>query len=181
VGKVIYYVAMSVDGMIADPDGGVGWLEAFEGPEHYGYEAFYGRLGALVMGSGTYEWFLKAGVSWPYAGLEAVVMTRQEFPQPPGGSVRFAAGSPDAIVRELKAKHDKDIWLVGGGRLAAAFAERELIDEYALTTIPIVLGGGVPLLGPLPRTARRQSLALVELRSFADGVLHVRYVVQPPP
>jgi dihydrofolate reductase len=181
MGNVIYYLAMSLDGKIADPEGGVEWLEGFQPPEAYGYAAFYEGLGAMVMGAGTYEWFLNAAVDWPYQGLEAVVMTGREWPQPPGGRVRFASAAPGEVVGSLKAAHAGDIWLVGGARLAAAFAEQDLIDEYAITIIPVVLGAGIPLLGPRPGLSHLQSLALVEHRVYPDGVLHLRYAVHRPP
>ncbi len=178
MGSVIYYVATSVDGMIADVEGRVGWLEPFErSGEDYGYRAFLSHVGALVMGSGTYEWLLKAGIDWPYAGIEAVVMTGRRLPQPPGGQVAFDAGDPGEIVRVLKARHQKDIWLVGGGRLAGAFAERDLVDEYDLTIVPVVLGAGIPLLASRQGPAVARPLTMVEHQAYPSGAIRARYIV----
>jgi dihydrofolate reductase len=178
MGSVIYYVAASVDGMIADTEGGVGFLEPFErSGEEYGYEAFLGHVGAVVMGSGTYEWLLEAGVDWPYSGIEAVVMTGRRLPQPKGGHVAFAAGDPGEVVRALRARHAQDIWLAGGGKLAAAFVEGDLVDEYDLTIIPVVLGAGIPLLARRPGPANARRLVLVEHQAYPSGVIRMRYVV----
>ena len=87
---VVYYVAMSVDGMIADTEGGVGWLQPFQGSgDDYGYDAFCRKVGAVVMGARTYEWILHAGIDWPYYGVEAVVMTSRSLLQPAGATSSF--------------------------------------------------------------------------------------------
>jgi dihydrofolate reductase len=175
VGKVIYYLAMSVDAMIAAPGGDLDWLLKFDSTgEDYGYKEMVAGLDALIMGAGTYEWILRAGEEWPYDGLDAIVMTSRPLPQPKGGSVRLTTEAPADLVRSLKEKYEKNIWLVGGGKLAAAFAAEDLIDEYDLTLIPVVLAAGIPLLEPAP-VALTQSLRLVDHQVFPSGVVRLRY------
>jgi dihydrofolate reductase len=175
VGKVIYYLAMSVDAMIAAPSGDLGWLLKYEhSGEDYGYKEMVAGIDALVMGAATYEWILNAGEAWPYEGLDAVVMTTRALPQPKGRTVRFTSEAPADLVRSLKAKYEKNIWLVGGGKLAATFAASDLIDEYDLTLIPVVLGAGIPLLEPAAASLQ-QSLALVGHQVFPSGVVRLRY------
>ena len=175
MGDVIYYLAMSVDAMIAGPGGDLEWLLKYESSgEDYGYKELLAGLDALVMGAGTYEWIVDHGEAWPYEGLDAIVMTTRTLPQPAGGAVRFTAEPPADIVRSLKAKHQKNIWLAGGGKLAAAFAAADLIDEYDLTLIPVVLGAGIPLLQPASATLQ-QRLTLVDHQVFPSGVVRLRY------
>ena len=174
MGKVIYYVAMTVDGLIAGPGGDLSWLLQYEHGEDYGYDDLIKGIDALIMGAATYEWLLDRGEPWPYKGLESFVMTTRTLPQPLGGTVRFTAQEPASLIAELKAKHAKNIWLVGGGKLATAFAEADLIDEYDLTVIPIVLGAGIPLLAPAPG-AREHWLSLVDHQAFSSGAVRLRY------
>lgn len=175
MGSVIYYLAMSVDGLIAAPGGDLEWLLKYDSTgEDYGYKDLVAGLDALIMGAGTYEWLVNRGEEWPYEGLESIVMTTRTLPQPKGGTVRFTAEAPADLVRSLKAKHAKNIWLVGGGKLAAAFAAAGLIDEYDLTLIPVVLGAGIPLIAPAARSLQ-QTLALVDHQVFPSGVVRLRY------
>ncbi|MGE5601628.1 MAG: dihydrofolate reductase family protein [Nitrososphaerales archaeon] len=175
MGQVIYYLAMTVDSLIAAPGGDLGWLLEYEhSGEDYGYNEMLQGVDALIMGAGTYEWLLNSGQQWPYEGLDAIVMTSRTLPQPPGFSVRFTNEAPADLVRSLEAKHEKNIWLVGGGKLAAAFADADLIDEYDLTLIPVVLSAGIPLLEPAS-TARQQKLALIDHQVFPSGVVRLRY------
>lgn len=175
MGKVIYYLAMSVDGLIARPDGDLDWLESFEhGSEDYGYETLLKRLDALIMGAATYEWLLAKDIEWPYGDLDSIVMTRRPLPQPRGGAVRFTSEQPAELMRSLRERYQKDIWLVGGGKLAAAFAAADLIDEYDLTIIPVILGAGTPLLEPVAGAPLRW-LTLAERRDFPSGVVRLRY------
>lgn len=181
--KVIYYVAMSVDGMIAGPGGDLGWLHDYDhSGEDYGYQELAAGLGASIMGASTYEWVLAhAGEDEPSEDdTESVVMTRRILPQPKHGTVRFTAESPTEVVAGLKAKHQKDIWLVGGGKLAAAFAAAGLIDVYDLTLIPVVLGAGIPLVEPAARGIV-QTLKLVEHKTYPSGVVRLKYAKTSPP
>ena len=177
MGNVIYYVAMTIDAMIAAPGGELEWLLKYDHGEDYGYNDLIGSLDALIMGAATYEWLLNRGEKWPYENLESIVMTTRTLPQPSGGTVRFTAQEPASLVSELRARHEKDIWLVGGGKLAAAFAEADLIDDYDLTLIPVVLGAGIPLLHPAVASLL-QSLTLVDHQAFPSGVVRLRYA--PP-
>lgn len=135
--QVIYYVAMSLDGFIAADDGSVGWLESIPTTaQDLGYDSFFETVGAVVMGSVTYEQILDFG-AYPYPNVESVVMTARQLAQPQGGKVTFSQEPVDAVIRSLKARHEKHIWLVGGGKLAAVADDAGLIDIYDLTvTLP---------------------------------------------
>lgn len=169
--RIVYSVASSLDGVIADSDDGLDWLlqfgfEAFQ--EHY--DRFLETVGAVVMGSTTYEFVRREG-AWPYE-LPAWVLTSAERPQPEGGEVRFASG---ALAELLPAIRDsaggRDVWVVGGGGVAAGFAEIGALDEMRVTIMPVVLGSGRPLL-PMRRT---EPFELVGTTPFSGGAIELVY------
>jgi dihydrofolate reductase len=181
LGSTRYYLAQSLDGYLADDDGGVEWLEGHEGesdaegavPMGDDYDRFFGRVGALAMGSATYEFILGVG-SWPYGDVPAWVFTSRELPVLEGADIRFARGAVEGPHAEaVAAAGDRDVWLVGGGVLASQFADAGLLDELLLTVVPVVLGSGLPTFaGRLTR-----SLVLTEARPFANGMVRLAYSV----
>ena len=167
-----YFTASSLDGFIADPEHSLGWLLSRDidprGP--MGHEVFlHERVGALAMGSTTYEWILAhetdetGSVHWPYEVPSWVFTSRQL--QRVDGDVRFVRGPVAAVHPTLVAAADhKDVWVVGGGGLAAQFSDAGLLDELWVQYAPVTLGAGSPLL------PRRLELRLVEAlrnRDFA--------------
>ena len=171
---IAYYVAASVDGYIADADGGVGWLPEGESPEKesedYGYYDFYAGVDALAMGRRTYDQVLGFG-QWPYAGKPAYVFTSRPPQENPYG-VEFVTEEPAEFVRDIAAQYDGTLWLVGGANLAEGFRRADLIDEYLIHVVPVALGRGIPLFGG---DAPPTPLRLVESRSYDDGVVMLHY------
>jgi dihydrofolate reductase len=169
--KVILFIAISLDGYIADKEGGVGWLDAFdlEG-EDYGYHAMLNRLGAIVMGAATYRQVLTFG-DWPYQGHATYVITRGQI-EPANDLVFPAAGDVAALVAKIHAGHEGDIWLVGGAQINALFAQAGLIDEYLISVMPVLLGEGIPLFGAF---AGNTDLALEAAETYPNGVVQLRY------
>ena len=167
--RIVYYVAASLDGFIADSSGGVDWLPDSDS-SHYGYAEFYAGVEALVMGRRTYDQVLSFG-DWPYSGKPAYVFTksprRDELPE-----VRFVEGSAVDFYREIAERYSGTVWLVGGADLADHFRQSGLIDEYQVFVIPIVLGQGVPLFGG---PGMLTLLELESARAHADGVVQLRY------
>ena len=175
-----YYTATTLDGFLADPDDSLAWLMRQDldesGPQSYG--AFIERIGALVMGSTTYEWVLahlaESGEAWFYA-QPTWVMTTRELPVPEGADVRFARGPVADLYDDLvAAAGERDLWVVGGGDLAGQFADLGLLDEVIVSIAPVVLGAGRPLLPRrldlrLAETARNG--AFVTARYEVDGPL----------
>ncbi|MFI1567173.1 dihydrofolate reductase family protein [Streptomyces sp. NPDC020490] len=170
-----YYVAATLDGYIAGPDGSYDFLP-FEGEVREAVLAEYpetmpvhvrGPFGltdtphrhfdTVIMGRGTYEPALKAGITSPYAHLEQYVVSRTLTSADP--SVRIVPHDPAALVRDLKKRDGKGIWLAGGGKLAAAL--RDEMDELIVKRSPVVIGTGIPLFdGPfapgfVPTACRR--------------------------
>ena len=175
---ITYYVAASMDGYIADAEGGVGWLPEGE-TEDYGYTEFNAGVEALVMGRRTYDQVLEFG-QWPYSGKTTYVFTGHPPAENPYG-VRFVSDTePWAFIRATASGHSGTIWLVGGGNLADQFRRAGLIDEYLVHVIPVILGSGIPLFSPHSHaretgTPPPTPLELVESKSYGDGVVMLRY------
>jgi dihydrofolate reductase len=171
VAEVIFYVASSLDGFIATPDGSVAWLSEFEaGDEDYGYSDFYASVDAVLLGSRTYEQALTFG-AWPYVGKPSWVFSRRGYPRTPA-DVTVTAASPRDVVSELDARGIRRAWLVGGGAIASSFREAGLITGYIVSVMPVILGGGVALFGGPGATER---LELAGSRVFDDGVVQLTY------
>ena len=152
--KVSLYVAASLDGFIARPDGAVDWLPVpVPGGEDYGYAAFLDTVDTLLIGRKTYDQLPTFG-PWPYGGRRCIVFSATR-----GGTrdahAEFLDCDIAACVRELKAgPGDGVIWLVGGAEIIAACLAGGVVDEIILTTVPVLLGEGIRLF------PRRTSLVL---------------------
>lgn len=168
---VIYYVAASLDGYIATPDGGVEWLKPFENSgEDYGYAEFYTSVDALLMGSATFEKTLSFG-DWPYGGKPCRVFSTRALTVP-SPDVVMTSVSPKEALNTLSRTGCRRVWLVGGGALAALFRQQGLISEYIVSVIPVILGGGITLFAT---GGRPDSLNLLESKTYSTGVVQLRY------
>lgn len=171
--EVVLYITASLDGFIADTDGGVGWLSGAEG-EDYGFAALMDSVDTVLQGSHTYLETLNLVDYDPYATKTNYVFTsRQDLPVI--GSPVFVAEDPVTFVSALKRQPGGRIWCVGGGVLASALVSAGLVDEVDLFIQPIILGDGVPL-WVKPMTPR--SLTVVEARSWPGDLVQVRYRLQ---
>lgn len=188
--KLVYYVASTLDGFIAAPDGSYDFFPlqpdvaahlAAEWPQtfptaahsHFGIGAPRGRFDTLVMGRGTYDPALKIGVTSPYAHLKQYVFSRS-LPPSDDPQVEIVAGDPVAFVRELKRRPGGDIWLCGGGQLAGQLLPE--VDELVVKLNPIVAGKGIPL---ADRGFAPHRFALVDTRPFDSGLVILRYAATP--
>lgn len=171
--KVMLRVAVSLDGFIADANGGVDWLNRFQGNgprEDYGMTKFFHSIDTVLMGRHTHDFALNHGMS-SYKGMENFVFTRSK---PPGkrDGVEYLAGDPADLIAALRQKPGKHIWLCGGGNLARQFLERKLIDEIGLAVIPILLGEGIPLfVKGYPET----ELRLANSQAYKTGLVSLTY------
>lgn len=164
------YAATSLDGFLADADGGIGWLSAYDSPE-YGTEAFLVSVDALVMGRHTYDQVRGFEGDWPYPGKRVWVLTSRPLDDgaPPGVK---AMADADALVEALRARGGL-VWIVGGGRTMRAFLDRDAVDEVELFVMPVLLGAGIPLLPP--GAGRR--LSLLETEPYRTGAVRLLYAV----
>ncbi|MCI1746876.1 MAG: dihydrofolate reductase family protein [Acidipropionibacterium sp.] len=161
-----FYTASSLDGFIATDDHSLEWLFAqdFDADGPMAYPVFIQRIGALVMGSSTFEWLLRNQDSWEYA-QPAWVFTHRDLPIPDGADVRFVQGAPAEIIDDIAASAGgKDIWVMGGGDLAGQFAEAGLLDEIWVQFAPVMLGSGQPL---FTRAAQLDLIDVARNRDFA--------------
>jgi len=164
--NLVYYVATSLDGYIATPDGGIEWLNPFNDPDiDYGYDDFIGGIDAIVMGSRTYEVSRALDESMT-PGKPTWVCTKRDLPASP--NVTCTSATPAEVVEALADRGLKDVWLMGGGQLATSFREAGLITRYVITFIPVILGGGIPLFA---RGGSLETLALVEGKVFPNSVV----------
>jgi dihydrofolate reductase len=171
--KVILYIAQSLDGWIARPDGRLDWLDAVPNPDQsdYGYASFIEQVDTVLMGNKTYRWVVEAGVPDPYPGKKSYVFTRQTG-LPPSDFVEYVTEDPADFVQKLKALEGKDIWMTGGGQLNAILLGAGLIDELQVFVMPVILGEGIPLSAGLPSDTR---LRLIRTETFASGAILLVY------
>jgi dihydrofolate reductase len=177
-----YYTASSIDGFIADPDNSLEWLFQFSeapGMEDQ-YPQFIAEVGAMAMGSTTYEWiarhtgFLDDPSKWDYS-MPTWVFSSRDLPRVDGPDIRFVSGDVAAVHAEMAAAAgDKNIWLVGGGELVGQFHDHGLLDEVIVTFASVFLGAGAPL---LPRRIITPPLELIEARAYGTGFATLRYRV----
>ena len=172
--KTQYYVASSLDGFIATEDHSLGWLLQFGAPGS-SYEAFMREVGALAMGSATYEW-LRAhlaaeGAPWPYAQPAWVFSSRALHPVA-GADLRFVRGDVAPVHRDMaRAAAGRNLWIVGGGELAGRFHDAGLLDELIVQMVAVTLGSGRPL---LPRRIANPPLRLTSATQVGQAWAELR-------
>jgi dihydrofolate reductase len=178
-----YYTATTLDGFIADPDHSLEWLftRRREPGGPLTYDEFIAGVGAIAMGSTTYEWILDhefsgkdpAEWTWPY-DVPCWVFTHRELQVVPGAPVRFTSGDVANVHAEMvAAAGGRNVWIVGGGDLVGQFADVGLLDEVIVWIASVTLGAGAPLL------PRRLELRLEEHARNGD-FLCARFVVVGP-
>jgi dihydrofolate reductase len=183
---VRYYAASTLDGYIAESDDTLDWLLKYEGHfegadsdvKQAGYEAFYEGIGAMVMGSVTYEWVLAHGGDWPYAGKPTWVLSSRELDRPEGEGVdvRIVDAQVPELIEEMRAAAGElDLWIVGGGNVASQFADHGLLDRVEVTVVPVVLGDGKPL---FDRRLPGGPMQLLEARTHSSGMVGLTYEIK---
>ncbi len=179
--RVSVFVAMSLDGFIARVDGSIDWLEAFQAGlpagEDGGFQAFFDAVDVLVLGRHTFEQVLSFP-TWPYGDKPVVVLSRWPLviPEELRARVSHSSAAPADLCRRL-AKGGLKHAYVDGGLTIQAFLGAGLVDELTLTLVPVLLGRGKPLFGPLADDVRLRSLST---RDIAGGLVQVRYEVLHP-
>ena len=184
--KTQYYTASSLDGFIAGPNDSLDWLFPLGELAETSYPAFIKDVGALAMGSATYEWMLRHAVGpeaerpepWPYQ-QPTWVFTSRTLPPVPGADIRFVRGDVRPVHRAMvEAAGGKNVWIVGGGELVGQFYDAGLLDELYVQVGSVTLGAGKPL---LPRAITMPPLRLVSARAVGTGFAELHYEVPPPP
>jgi len=171
--KVSVFIATSLDGFIAREDGSLDWLPQGGGEEH-GYTALMASVDAVVMGRNTLETVLTFD-AWPFQDKLVVVLTSRPFVgrTPASARLEFDKGSPNEIVSRLSQRGIQHIY-VDGGITVQRFLEAGLVQRLTVTRIPVLLGGGIPLFGPLSHEIKLRHIAT---QSYRGGMVTSEYEV----
>ncbi len=175
------FIATSLDGFIARPDGSLDWLDdantTVPAGTELGYEPFMRTIDVLVIGRNTYDKVLTFG-AWPYGSKRVVVLTRRPITIDPALADRVSASAEDpaALWARLGAEGAQRVY-VDGGVTIQRFLAAGLIDNLTITVIPVVLGAGIPLFGP---TGRDVALTLFDVTHYPFGFVQLRYRVTRP-
>jgi dihydrofolate reductase len=170
---VSVFVGTSVDGFIARKNGSFDFLPA-DGGEPHGYEEFMASVDALVIGRNTFD-VVRAMPAWPYGQKRVVVLSSHavDLSDVRDGVVEHMAGSPEEIVAKLAATGAQHVY-VDGGITIQRFLRAGLVDRLIITRVPVLIGEGIPLFGPVPRDIR---LEHVSTQTFRSGMVKSEYRV----
>lgn len=181
--KTQYYTASSLDGFLATEDDSIAWLDALADITLTSYPAFIADVGALAMGSATYEWMLRHvlkpatgdAAPWPYTQPTWVFSSRELEPVD-GADIRMVRGDVRPVHFAMtQAAAGRNLWLVGGGDLVGQFYDAGLLDEIIVQIGSVTLGHGKPL---LPRRIDgANALRLISVERLGDGMAELRYDV----
>jgi dihydrofolate reductase len=185
VPKTQYYTAATLDGFIADEHNSLDWLFVVDRGETGAavWDDFLADVGAMAMGSTTYEWILEHDnlleepEKWQssYAERPTWIFSSRDLPPIAGANLHFVQGDVAPVHEAMtRAAGDKNIWLVGGGDLVGQFADKGLVDEILVGVAPVTLGSGAPL---LPRRLTTSDLELIDVErhgQFAQLAYRVR-------
>ena len=180
--KTLYYTAATLDGFIATIDDSLDWLFPLGDIESTSYPEFIRDVGALAMGSATYEWMLRHVVGpqavrrreWPYE-QPAWVFSSRTLPPVAGADIRFVRGDVRPVHNTMAAAAGgKNIWIVGGGDLAGQFYDHGLLDEMFVQIGSVTLGSGKPL---FPRALTSPPLRLLSVRQVGTGFAELHYAL----
>lgn len=169
--KVILYIAMSLDGFIATPDDDIDFLNmvAEEGQD-YGYQKFIETIDAVIVGRKTYDKVISMGYAFPHSDKDAYIITRT--PRPNIGNIQFYTGNIKELVLKLKAKQGKNIFCDGGAEIVNELLQDNLIDEFYISIIPLMLGSGIALF----KNGRPElNLKLIDSKKFDKGLVQLHY------
>lgn len=175
--KASVYIATSLDGFIARDDGSLDWLPDPAGSDgDMGYQAFMDTVDVLVMGRNTYETVLGFGGEWPYGDKRVVVLSRTltQLADSVPDTVTLMSGTPAEVVAELAESGAQHLY-IDGGTVIQAFLWAGLIQELIITRIPVLIGSGIPLFGPLDNDITLQH---VETQVFTNGLVQSKYTVR---
>lgn len=175
--RVSVFIATSLDGFIARENGAIDWLplsETSNEAEDYGYQAFFDSIEAIAMGRHTYE-LVCSFDAWPYGDKRVFVLSHQniQIPAHLTAYVTALCAPPEEVYRYLGEQDIRHLY-VDGGKTIQGFLQAGLIDYLTISQIPILIGSGIPLFGPLPQDV---TLQLIRTQAYPSGVVQNQYLV----
>ncbi|WP_066757498.1 dihydrofolate reductase family protein [Crocinitomix algicola] len=168
------FIATSLDGFIADERGGIDWLHMVPNPNNddMGYNRFISTIDAIVMGRNTFETVLGFDIEWPYKQPVFVVTnTLKSVPQELKDKVFLVSGKVEEIVDYIQKQGYTQLY-IDGGSLITSFLQADLIDDLILSTIPVVLGKGIPLFSNLPK---KREFDLIRATTYLNQITQRHY------
>ena len=173
--RVSVFIATSLDGYIAKPDGGLDWLMQADksgGQDDHGYKAFSDSVDCMVLGRNSFEMVLSFP-EWSYEGKRVIVLSNslKEIPEKAIGKIELFSGSLTELMHKLEQDGCKRLY-IDGGKTIQSFLREALITDMTITTIPILLGEGIPLFG---KTDKDIELKHVKIESFQSGFVQSTY------
>jgi dihydrofolate reductase len=173
--KLSVFCGVSVDGFLARPDHSLDFLDTGE-QEPHGFEEFYDSIDVVVIGRKTFEVVLTFG-SWPYGKKQVVVLSSRplDLSTVEGGVVEQMSGEPSQIAGQLKARDFKHAYIDGGNTIQR-FLMAGLIDRIVITRVPVLIGAGISLFGPVPRDVHLRHVAT---RCYQGGLVQSEYELGP--
>ncbi|MCZ2085305.1 MAG: dihydrofolate reductase family protein [Ignavibacteriales bacterium] len=169
--KVILYIAASLDGYIAKPNDDLSFLSIVQkDDEDYGYSVFINSVDTVILGRKTYDWVMKQVPVFPHADKNTFIITRNA--KPSIGKVNFYSGSLKELISKLKSESGKNIFIDGGAEIVHELLKENLIDEFIISIIPVLVGSGIKLF----KDGRpEQTLELVSVKKFEKGLAQLHY------
>ena len=173
--RLRYGVGMSLDGYIADPDGGTGFLVS---DKTFDPGPFFRSIDTVVMGRLTWEAAFRAGMKGGYPGMRTFICSRT-LPADLHPEISVIASDVEKRVAALKEESGKDIWLVGGGVLLRSLLAANLVDTIEVGVSPLLLGEpGAPMLSALPPLAEPLRLELTLSETYPSGMVALEYTIK---
>lgn len=174
---VTLFITSSLDGFIARRDGSADWLPAARGEKENGFAEFLADVDTVIAGRRTYDLAREREGPVPFGGRRCIVLSRRRAGTR-GPRVQFTADEPAEVVRTLRDRRGRGIWIAGGGEIVRECLEAGVVNSVILSVAPLLLGDGVPLFLSRGGTTRLQLRAT---RSFAGGVVQLSYDVGSVP
>lgn len=169
--KIILYIAISLDGYIAKPNDDLSFLSIVQKDgEDYGYAEFIKTVDTVILGRKTYDWVMRQVSEFPHADKNTFVITRTVRPNI--GNTIFYTGKLKDLISALKIGQGKNIFIDGGAEIVNEILKEKLIDEFIISIIPILVGGGTRL---FESGRPEQILELISIKQFSKGLVQLHY------
>ena len=170
--KVILYISQSLDGFIADSKGNVDWILGNDKnyDSDYGYETFLKTIDTVILGATTYKQIINelSPDKWVYEDLQSYVLTSKNLENT--SNIKYVNTSIKQLLNRLQTSDGKNIWICGGASLVNQCIQENLIDEYQITTVPVILGSGIRLFEDNNKTVNLKLKDLKEENGLILGI-----------